>query len=94
MIVENAVLGNREMSVSNRPTFGPTSGYEISTSGTPTLASNSASAMVAHLCFVTPASSCIFAISAVLCVLTCGRSRSVPPAIAMMAAIFSRMSAG
>src|SRR5438067_2437063 len=66
----------------------------MSTSGAPAVASISASAMVAHLCRVTPASSSMRAISRVLCVLTCGRRRSGPPAISITRAMFRRMSAG
>jgi len=48
-------------------------------------ASISASAIVAHLCFVIPRASCICVISRILCVLQCGRSRPAFPAMAIIA---------
>ena len=56
----------------------------------PTSANILASRRVAHLCFVIPASSCNFMISAVLCVFVCGRSLEVSPlTIAIARFIFS-----
>ncbi len=68
--------GNCFTNSTARPTFGPTRLYAKKMSLMPTLASISASANVAHLCLMMPSSSSIRAISRVLCVLQCGRSRS------------------
>ena len=50
-------------------------------SRTPARASISASASVAHLCLAMPRSNSNRTISAILCVLQCGRNRSGRPAI-------------
>jgi hypothetical protein len=61
--------------------FGPTGLYAQKMSFTPALASISASAMVAHLCFAISRSSCSRVTSRILCVLQCGRNRAADPAI-------------
>ncbi len=60
----------------------------------PAAAAISASAMVAHLCFLIPSDSASRTISAILWVLTCGRSRSGLPATAIMSWIFLRTCRG
>ena len=55
--------------------------YAKKMSFTPVSASISASANVAHLCFVIPESTCNRTTSRILCVLQCGRSRDASPAI-------------
>ena len=72
---ENRQPGYVATSRASRSQLGPTRLYASSTSAAPQPASISASAMVAHLCLVMPASSSMRTISRVLCVLTCGRSR-------------------
>ena len=57
-------------------------------------AKSSASDKVAHLNFVIPRSSCILIISAILWVLICGLSFSVPPAIFIINLIFSSILLG
>ena len=90
----NSVRGYFRINLAKRWRFGPTSGYAIKTSGASAMASISASAMVAHLCFNTPAASCSFVSSTVLWVLQCGRNRPGPPAMAMTSAMFRRMMSG
>ena len=54
-------------------------GYARRTSVPPAAATISASAIVAHLCLRIPIASPIRTIAGILCVLTCGRSRSARP---------------
>ena len=60
----------------------------------PAAATISASAIVAHLCLRMPSDSASRTISAILWVLTCGRSRSGLPASAIMSWRFLRTCRG
>ena len=90
----NAVRANARFSSKKRAIAGPTGCIASSTSGAPADAVISASAIVEHLNRVMPCCSCSRTISAVLCVLTCGRSRAAPPAIRIIRRMFSSMRSG
>ena len=64
--------------------FGPTGCWAKRISVAPASAAISASASVAHLHLWMPAANCIRITADILCVLMCGQSRSVPPAMAII----------
>ena len=90
----NDVPGNARFSAKKRAIAGPTGCIASSTSGAPAAAVISASAIVEHLNLAMPCFSCSRTISAVLCVLTCGRRRPASPAIRIIRRMFSSMRSG
>ena len=91
------VAGNRSIRPASLATFGPTGWWAIRTSVAPSLAAISASAIVAALNRVMPASSCMRTTRAILCVLRCGRRRSVwsgPPTAAIIRSMFAWTRSG
>ena len=90
----NVVPGNARFSAKKRATAGPTGCIASSTSGAPAAAVISASAIVEHLNLLMPCFNAVARISAVLCVLTCGRRRPALPAIRIIRRMFSSMRSG
>ena len=74
--------------------FGPTGWTASKISGAPHPATISVSAIVAHLNFKIPYFICNLMISDILCVLTCGLSRSGPPAISIIFLILASIRLG
>ncbi len=93
-IAPKDVAGYVPLSAKNRAIAGPTGCIASSTSGAPQAAAISASAIVEHLNLPMPGFSCSFTISAVLCVLTCGRSLPASPAIRIIRRTFSSIRSG
>ena len=85
---ENFVPGYFFISVIKRLSFGPIGWYANKTSGVLIMASISASAMVAHLNLLMPASIISWAASFVLCVFTCGRKLLTSPTIDIAVLMF------